>query len=95
VPNTQGLLLALASNLGGNDRNLTPAIDALAKVKTHSLYSSAADLMTKVQSGEVWASYTSQGRAISLMQAVLRCVFPFRPIPMERSATASSECGRR
>jgi len=68
VPNTQALLLVLASNLGGSDRNLTPAIDALAKVKTHSLYSSAADLMTKMQSGEVWASYTSQGRAISLMQ---------------------------
>lgn len=68
VPNTQALLLAIAPNLGGNDRNLMPAIDALAKVKTHSMYSSAADLMSKVQSGEVWASYTSQGRAVSLMQ---------------------------
>lgn len=68
VPNTQGLVMALASNLGGNDRNLAPAIDALAKVKIHSLYSSAADLMTKMQSGEVWLSYTSQGRAVTLMQ---------------------------
>jgi len=68
VPNTQGLVMAMAPNLGGNDHNLAPAIDALAKVKIHSMYSSAADLMTKVQSGEVWLSYTSQGRAITLMQ---------------------------
>lgn len=68
VPNTQGLVMALAPNLGGNDHNLAPAIDALAKTKIHSMYSSAADLMTKVQSGEVWLSYTSQGRAVTLMQ---------------------------
>jgi len=60
--------MALASDVGGNDRNLMPAIDALAKVKVHSFYSSAADLMTKMQSGEVWLSYTSQGRAVTLMQ---------------------------
>ncbi len=67
IPNTQGLLMVLAPRFGGNDLNQTPAIDALAKIKLHSLYSSAADLMAKIESGEVWASYTSQGRAVSLM----------------------------
>jgi putative spermidine/putrescine transport system substrate-binding protein len=62
------LLAAYAIEFGDAPTNWDRAIDAVAKIKFHSFSSGAADLMAKMESGDVWAAPIANGRAYALIE---------------------------
>lgn len=63
----QHLLVAAALANGGDETRVEPGLEALAKIKFHSFASSAADLQTKILSGDVWAGIIVNGRAWNII----------------------------
>jgi putative spermidine/putrescine transport system substrate-binding protein len=69
------LLAAYAIESGDPPANWDRAIDAVAKIKFHSFSSGAADLMAKIEAGDVWAAPIANGRAYALVQKGLPVEF--------------------
>lgn len=61
------LLAAYAIQLGDPPTKWDRAIDEVAKVKFHSFSSAVADLMAKIEAGDVWAAPIVNGRAWTLI----------------------------
>lgn len=62
------LLAAYAIQFGDPPTNWDRAIDEVAKIKFHSFSSGAADLVAKMEAGEIWAAPIANGRAYSMIQ---------------------------
>ena len=69
------LLAAYAIEFGDAPTNWDRAMDAVAKIKFHSFSSGAADLMAKIEAGDVWAAPIANGRAYALIQKGLPVEF--------------------
>jgi putative spermidine/putrescine transport system substrate-binding protein len=61
------LLAAYAVQLGDPPTKWDRAIDEVAKIKFHSFSSGAADLVAKIEAGEVWAAPIANGRAYAMI----------------------------
>lgn len=69
------LLAAYAIQLGDPPTKWDRAIDEVAKIKFHSFSSGVADLVAKMEAGEVWAAPMTNGRAHSMIQRGLPVEF--------------------
>jgi putative spermidine/putrescine transport system substrate-binding protein len=69
------LLAAYAIEFSDAPTNWDHAIDAVAKIKFHSFSSGAADLMAKIEAGDVWAAPIANGRAYALIEKGLPVEF--------------------
>ena len=63
----QFLLAAYAIEEGLAPTDWDRAIDEVAKIKFHSFSSGVADLMAKMEAGDVWAAPMADGRAMALI----------------------------
>ncbi len=61
------LLAAYAIQLGDPPTKWDRAIDEVAKIKFHSFSTAVADLMAKIEAGDVWAAPIVNGRAWTLI----------------------------
>lgn len=62
------LLAAYAIELGDPPTKWDRAVDEVAKIKFHSFSTGVADLVAKIEAGDVWAAPIANGRAYSLIQ---------------------------
>ncbi|HEY7248679.1 MAG TPA: extracellular solute-binding protein [Xanthobacteraceae bacterium] len=69
------LLAAYAMQLGDPPTKWDRAIDEVAKIKFHSFSKGVADLMAKVEAGDVWAAPMVAGRAYSMIRKGLPLAF--------------------
>ena len=69
------LLAAYAIQFGDPPTKWDRAIDEVAKIKFHSFSSGAADLVAKMEAGEVWAAPIANGRAYSMIEKGLPMEF--------------------
>ncbi len=69
------LLAAYAIQFGDPPTKWDRAIDEVAKIKFHSFSSGVADLVAKMEAGEIWAAPMTNGRAQSMIDKGLPVAF--------------------
>ena len=68
-PGGVDFVLKAAQLAGGNETNLAPGLEKIAKLKVQSFFSSSNDIRTKLLSGDVWVAPWNNGRSWALIDS--------------------------
>jgi putative spermidine/putrescine transport system substrate-binding protein len=69
APGGVDFVLKAAQLAGGNETNLMPGLEKIAKLQVQSFYSSSNDIRTKLLSGDVWVAPWNNGRSWNLIDS--------------------------
>ena len=67
LPQGADFVIKIAQLSGGDEANVIPALEKIAKIKAHSYYTSSATLGQQLASGDVWVSVWTSGRSWAMI----------------------------
>jgi putative spermidine/putrescine transport system substrate-binding protein len=92
ITTVQGVkgLIAIAYENGGNETNLTPGMQAIAKLQPRSFYKTWTQILTQFKAGDVWVAHWHAGWVVRGRQAGIPLDLALPPVAGKRGVLSNT-----